>query len=46
MSDFLSGAVDVLKCVGFVGCPISQSLVYWITVFVIGAFLVVVSRRR
>lgn len=46
MSDFIAGAIDVLKCVGFVGCPTSQSLVYWIIVFVIGAFLAVVSRQR
>jgi hypothetical protein len=46
MPDFIAGAMDVLKCVTFVGCPTSQSLVYWTIVFVIGAFLVVVSRQR
>jgi hypothetical protein len=46
MSDFVAGAIDVKKGVGFVGCPTSQSLAYWITVFVIGAFLAVVSRQR
>jgi len=46
MHDFIAGATDLMKCVAFVGCPTSQSLVYWIIVFVIGAFLAVVSRQR
>jgi hypothetical protein len=37
---------DLIECVAFVRCPTSQSLAYWITLFVIGAFLAVVSRRR
>jgi hypothetical protein len=36
---------DLIECVAFVGCPTAQSLAYWITLFVIGAFLAVVSRR-
>jgi hypothetical protein len=46
MSDFIAGAIDVLKRVGFVGCPTSQSIVYWVIVFVIGTYLAVVSRQR
>jgi hypothetical protein len=36
----------LIECVAFVGCPTSQSLGYWGAVFVIGAYLAVVSRRR
>jgi hypothetical protein len=37
---------DLIECVAFVGCPTSQSLVYWVVLFIIGAYLAVVSRRR